>query len=91
MDSGMTSTHIGLIHQVVVKQREVVIGLHTDGLRHDTEGIIAEEVIGQEHEDRTDALATQRQHIADRIVECVRLTVVGEVIEGLVHLVEQFF
>ena len=91
MNSLIAPTHIGMIHQVVVEQREVVIGLYTDGLRHDTFGILAIEVIGQEHEDGTDTLTAQRQHIAYRIVECVWLTVIGEVLQGLVHLLEQFF
>ena len=74
-----------------MEQREVVIGLHTDGLRHDALGVVTIEVVGQEHENRTDALATQRQHVAYRFVEREWLTVIGEVIQGLVHLVEQFF
>jgi hypothetical protein len=68
-----------------------VIGLHTNGLRHDAKGILTIEVVSQEHEDWPDTFTSQRQNIADGIIERVWLTVVDEVLEGLVHLVEQFF
>jgi len=59
MNGGLTATHIGIVHQVVVQQGEVMIGLQSNGRHEDILGLRFPQVIGHEHEYRTDAFATQ--------------------------------
>ena len=43
----MTTTHISMIHQVIVQQGKVVVGLKADGRRHDALWIVLIEIIGE--------------------------------------------
>ena len=58
MDGSMTTPHIGIIHQVVVQQGKVVIGLETNGRHHDALRIVAIEIVGEQHQHRAHALAS---------------------------------
>ena len=55
----MTATHVGIVHQVVVQEREVVIGFQSDGLCHNPFRIILEQIVGQQHQHGSHTLAAQ--------------------------------
>ena len=76
----VTTTHIGIVHQVVVQQGEVMIGLQSDGLRDDTLWIILKEIIAHQHQHRAHTLASQRQHVLDRFIQRERLAVVCQTV-----------
>ena len=65
----MTAPHVGIVHQVVVQQGEVVIGLQSEGLRHNAQGVVLEEVVGQQHQYGAHTLATDGQHILDGFIQ----------------------
>ena len=52
------ATLVSIVHQVVVEQGVVVIGLQCAGRSQYALRILAEEVVGQQHQRRADALAT---------------------------------
>ena len=45
----MTTTHIGIVHQIIMQQRKVVIGFQADGLSDDPLRVVLVEIVGQEH------------------------------------------
>ena len=59
MNRGLTASHIGIVHQVVMEQRIVMIGLQTQGRHQDLLGMFLEQVIAQQHQYRTDTLTAQ--------------------------------
>ena len=59
----MTTAKIGIVHQVVVQQGIVVISLQSDGVHQDFLRVFLEYVVAQEHQNRTNALASERENI----------------------------
>jgi hypothetical protein len=85
----MATPQVGIVHQIVVQQRIVVVGLQTGGLHEDSLRVVLEEVVGQQHERGTNALATQREHIVDGVVEVVGLTVAMQTRQGVVYFLKE--
>ena len=53
----MSAAQVGVVHEVVVEQRVVVVGLEGACRTEDALRIILEEVIGKKHENGAHALA----------------------------------
>ena len=49
MDRQMTTTHIGIIHQIIMQQSIIMIGLQSAGIHEDVFRIFLIEIISQKH------------------------------------------
>ena len=86
----MSAAQVGVVHEVVVEQRVVVVGLEGACRTEDALRIILEEVIGKKHEDRAHALATHRQDISYWLIERHGLAVEGHVLDIIVYDAQNF-
>ena len=84
----MSPPHVSMIHEVIMEQREVMIGFQTDRWHHNALRIILVQIIGEQHENRTHALTTNREHILDRFIQSEGLAVIGQVVERCVDLLQ---
>ena len=80
----VSATQVGVVHEVVVQKRVVVVCLQATS-RHDYRlGVVLEQIVGKEHQHGAYALAAKREYVADRFVERRRLAVVCEVVKCVV-------
>ena len=87
----VTTAKVGVVHQVVVQQRVVMVSLQCGGLHENALRVILVELIGKQHEHWPNALATHGQHIAYRIVEGFGLAIVRKAFQEMVDLSQKFF
>ena len=64
----VTTAQIGIVHQVIMEQGIVVISLQGDGIHQDFLRVVLEDVVTQEHQGWTDALAPHREYILYRLI-----------------------
>ena len=63
------ASHIGVIHEVVVQQRVVVVGLQTDGCGHGAVEVFAVDAVGQQEKGGAQALSAFLKNILDGFVK----------------------
>ena len=86
----LSTTHIGIVHEVVVKKGVVMIGLQANGRHQDVLWLLTPQVVTKECQHRTDALATYCQHILYRLIERSGFAVVGQTNQKVVDLFQDF-
>ena len=84
MYSGVSASHVGIVHEVVMEEGVVMVCLQSAGCREYGVRIVLVEVITHEHEYWAYALASQREDIAYRLVERLWLACVGDVVKVVV-------
>ena len=84
----MSTTHISVVHQVVVQQSKVVVGLQSEGLRHNAQWIVFIEIVRQHGEYWTYTFSADRQYVLNGVVQRGRLAIVNQIIEGLIHFLQ---
>ena len=86
----LSAAQRGVVHEVVMQERVVVIGLKGARRRENRFRVVPEEIVGQEHQRRTYALSSQREYISDRFVQALWPASVREIAYILVYFVENF-
>ncbi len=85
---GLSATHVGAVHHVVVQQGEVVKQLQPhcglDGSLH----VAAQGFAGHEHQLRTQSLAAQRHGVGDGLIELLGLCRIGDGRDSSVYSVK---
>ena len=84
----VATPHVGIVHQVVVQQGKVVIRFQSDSLSHNALRIVLVKVIGQQCQHRAYALAANREHILDRLIQRIGLTVIYQTVQRLIHFLQ---
>ena len=90
MNRRIAAAHIGIIHEVIVEQRVVMIGFQGNGRRKDTLGIFLVEIIAEQHQRGAYALAPHRQHVFNRIIESLGPALIRQVVEILINHSQNF-
>ena len=86
----VSASHVGIVHQVVVQQRVVVVGLQSDGRHQDALWVLFPQVIPHERQDGADALSANRQHILYGFVQRLGFSLVGQLGQEVVDQLQDF-
>ena len=65
----LSATQVGIVHEVVVQQGVVMIGLQANSRHQDILGLFAPEVVTQQGKNWTDAFAANGKHVLYGLVE----------------------
>ena len=76
----MSTPQVGIIHQVVMQQGIVMIGLQTTGRHEDILRLVFKKVVRHQHQYRAYALATDGEHITDRVIQRLGFPLVRELV-----------
>ena len=90
VDGGMSAPEVGIVHEIVVEQRVVMIGLQRTCRGQDAFRVVLVHVVDEEHEHGTYALASEGEYILNGLVERARLSVVGQLVEIGVDCLQDF-
>ena len=90
VNGGVAAPEVGIIHEVVVEQRVVMIGLQRTCRGQDAFRVVLIHVVDEEHKHGTYALASEGEYILDGLVERARLSVVGQLVEIRVDCLQDF-
>ena len=88
MHGGFATSHVGIVHQVIVQQCIVMIGLQCTGGHQYVFRIVLIHIVCQQHQHGTDTLAAKRKHILDRLVDRFRFSLVGQATDKIIHHVQ---
>ena len=90
VDGGLSASHLGTIHQVIMEQCEIVVCLQSNGGKYGGRDVLPIEVAGHEEQDRAYALPSQREGVGDRGIESFGYLACIVVSQSLVDDSEQF-
>ena len=86
----VTAAQVGIVHQVVVEQCIVVVGLQGAGGHKDRLWVVLVEIVRQQHERGADAFATQREYILDGFIKTKRFSVIRQMLKEFIELGKNF-
>ena len=84
MNGHVPAAQVGIVHEVVVKQRIVVISFQCASHRQHRLGIVFVEIVGEQQERRPYPLPSEREHILDGLVEALRFPFVSDMCKIIV-------
>ena len=88
MHGRFATTHIGIVHQVIVQEREVVVYLQSKSRIENSIHIVTIHVISHKHHRRAYALASERENILDRFVQVHRFVCIVKRLNMRIYLIE---
>lgn len=89
MDRQLAASHIGMIHEVIMEKRMVMVGFQTDGCRNSFVRILAVEAMGKQQKSGSQTFAAHAEDVADGFVETFGFGRIGNVAEGSIDAIEK--
>ena len=83
MDHGTAATHLGMVHQVVVEERVVVVGLEGESGGQCALHVIAIKAVAHQCQHGADAFAAAIEDVGYRLVKAHGLRGIRHLPEGL--------
>ena len=87
----MPAPHVGIVHEVVVKQRVIMVYLQSHGHFQRLVDVLAVHIIYKQQHNGTDSLSAQRHYVAYGFVKVFRLVGIAYFRQRTVHYFYQIF
>ena len=84
VNGGFAASHVGVVHQVIVEERVVVIGFNREGCGHGDFRVVAIDGASQKHEGGAEAFSAHGEGVGNWLIEPLWLGGIGHGVQGSV-------